>query len=56
MPHARALYRKRHKIENMFGKRKDWRRIHTCHDRCEHIHGSHRCSGKGHLLSMTNEP
>ena len=26
IPHDRALYRKRHKIENMFGKLKDWRR------------------------------
>ena len=25
----RTLYRSRHKIENMFGKLKDWRRIHT---------------------------
>jgi transposase len=25
----RELYRSRHKIENMFGKLKDWRRIHT---------------------------
>ncbi|WP_404947653.1 hypothetical protein [Rhizobium ruizarguesonis] len=23
------LYKQRHKIENMFGKLKDWRRIHT---------------------------
>ena len=29
IPHDRVLYRKRHKIENMFGKLKDWRRIHT---------------------------
>jgi transposase len=25
----KALYRQRHKIENMFGRLKDWRRIHT---------------------------
>lgn len=24
IPHDRMLYRKRHKIENMFGKLKDW--------------------------------
>jgi transposase len=29
IPHDAALYRRRHKIENMFGKLKDWRRIHT---------------------------
>jgi transposase len=32
----KSLYRKRHKIENMFGKLKDWRRIHTRYDRCAH--------------------
>ena len=36
IPHDRALYRQRHKIENMFGKLKDWRRIHTRYDRCAH--------------------
>lgn len=34
--HDRALYRQRHRIENMFGKLKDWRRIHTRYDRCAH--------------------
>jgi putative transposase len=29
IPHDPALYKKRHKIENMFGKLKDWRRSHT---------------------------
>jgi transposase len=32
--HDRELYRQRHKIENMFGRLKDWRRIHTRYDRC----------------------
>jgi len=32
----RTLYRQRHKIENMFGRLKDWRRIHTRYDRCAH--------------------
>ena len=36
IPHDRTLYRKRHKIENMFGKLKDWRRIHIRYDRCAH--------------------
>ena len=35
-PVNRALYRQRHKIENMFGRLKDWRRIHTRYDRCAH--------------------
>lgn len=29
-----ALYRQRHRIENMFARFKDWRRIHTRYDRC----------------------
>ena len=36
IPHDRQLYRQRHRIENMFGKLKDWRRIHTRYDRCAH--------------------
>ena len=36
IPHDKDLYRQRHKIENMFGKLKDWRRIHTRYDRCAH--------------------
>ena len=36
IPHDAVLYRQRHRIENMFGKLKDWRRIHTRYDRCAH--------------------
>ena len=36
IPHDKALYKQRHRIENMFGKLKDWRRIHTRYDRCAH--------------------
>ncbi len=36
IPHDRTLYRERHKIEIMFGRLKDWRRIHTRYDRCAH--------------------
>jgi transposase len=32
----KALYRLRYKIEIMFGRLKDWRRISTRHDRCAH--------------------
>ena len=32
IPHDKALCRKRRKIENNFGKLKDWRRIHTRYD------------------------
>jgi transposase len=31
-----TLYKPRHKVENMFGKLKDWRRIATRYDRCAH--------------------
>jgi transposase len=36
IPHDPVLYRQRHKIEIMFGRLKDWRRIHTRYDRCAH--------------------
>ena len=36
IPHDTTRYRQRHKIENMFGRLKDWRRIHTRYDRCAH--------------------
>ena len=32
----KELYKTRHKVENMFGRLKDWRRIHTRYDRCAH--------------------
>lgn len=31
-----ALYKQRHKVENMFAKLKDWRRVATRYDRCAH--------------------
>jgi transposase len=41
--HDRTLYRQRHKIENMFGRIKDWRRVHTRYDRCAHTFMSAIC-------------
>ena len=32
----RAIYKLRHKVENMFGRLKDWRRVATRYDRCAH--------------------
>lgn len=32
----KQLYRQRHKIENVFGRIKDWRRVATRYDRCAH--------------------
>lgn len=43
IPHDRTLYRQRHRIMNMFGKLKDWRRIHTRYDRCAHTFMSAIC-------------
>jgi transposase len=41
--HDRALYRQRHRIENMFGKIEDWHRINTRYDRCAHTFMSAIC-------------
>ena len=41
--HNRTLYRQRHKIENMFGRLKDWRRVHARYDRCAHTFMSAIC-------------
>ena len=43
IPHDRQLYRQRHRIENMFGRLKDWRRIHTRYNRCAHTFMSAIC-------------
>ena len=34
--YCKTLYKQRHKIENMFAKLKDWRRIAMRFDRCAH--------------------
>ncbi len=41
--HDKLLYRQRHKVENMFAKLKDWRRVHTRYDRCAHTFFSAIC-------------
>ena len=41
--YSKALYKKRHKVENMFAKLKDWRRIATRYDRCAHTFMSAIC-------------
>jgi transposase len=42
-PYDKALYKQRHKIENMFARLKDWRRIATRYDRCAHTFFSSIC-------------
>jgi len=39
----KTLYKQRHKIENMFGRIKDWRRIAMRYDRCAHTFFSAIC-------------
>ena len=36
IPHDTLLYRQRHRVEIMFGRIKDWRRIAMRYDRCAH--------------------
>ena len=44
IPHDTVLYRRRHKIENMFGRLKVWRRIHHTLPRCAQTFMSAICS------------
>jgi len=41
--YCKDLYKQRHKIENMFAKLKDWRRIAMRYDRCAHTFFSAIC-------------
>ncbi|MGY4799872.1 transposase [Teichococcus aerofrigidensis] len=43
IPYDKALYRQRHRIENMFGRLEDWRRIAMRYDRCAHTFMSAIC-------------
>ncbi|PWK65656.1 putative transposase [Aminobacter sp. AP02] len=42
-PYDKALYRQRHKVENLFARLKDWRRIATRYNRCAHTFFSAIC-------------
>lgn len=43
IPYDKVLYRQRHRIENAFGRIKDWRRIAMRYDRCAHTFFSAIC-------------
>ena len=43
LPYVKVLYRQRHRIENAFGRLKDWRRVATLYDRCAHTFFSAIC-------------
>jgi transposase len=55
IPHDTILYRQRHKIENMFGRLKDRRRIHTRYDRCAHTFISAICIAATVIFWPINE-
>ncbi len=42
-PYDKVLYKQRHKVENLFAKLKDWRRVATRYDRCAHTFFSAIC-------------
>jgi putative transposase len=54
IPHDRMLYRQRYRIENMFGRLKDWRRIAMRYDRCAHTLMSAICLAAA-ILFWINE-
>jgi transposase len=43
VPYDKELYKQRHKIEIMFGRLKDWRKIAMRYDRCAHTFFSAIC-------------
>jgi len=50
------LYKERRRIENMFGRLKDWRRIATRYDRCADLFLSACCLGLRPLVAVNPEP
>lgn len=51
----KVLYEQRHKIENMFGRLKDWRRLNPLRQVCTHLLLSHLHRCNRHLLALINE-
>jgi len=47
------LYKQRHKIEIMFGRLKDWRRIAMRYDRCAHTFFSAICIAASFIFYLT---
>lgn len=50
--HDRALCRQRHRIENLFARIKDWRRIATRRDRCGEMFLSAICTAATVMFSL----
>ena len=58
-PYDKHLYRQRHKVEDLFAKLKDWRRIATRYDRCAHTFFTAICIAAAvafYLKSMSPDP
>ena len=53
--HDRVLYRQRHKIANMLGRLKDWRRVLTLRTMRTHLHVRNLHRSRCHLLALINE-
>jgi transposase len=47
-----ALYKRRHKIENMFGRLKGWRRVHTRYGQCAHTFMSAICTAAAVIFRL----
>jgi transposase len=43
LPYDKSLHRQRHRVENMIGRLKDWRRVATRYDRCAYTFFSAIC-------------
>ena len=57
IPYNADIYKQRNRIERMFGRLKDWRRIATRYHRCAHTFMSAICiAANRHLLVMSPEP
>lgn len=55
LPYNKTLYRQRHRIENAFGRLKDWRRIAMRYDRCSHTFFSAICLAATVTFWLPNE-
>jgi transposase len=55
IPHDAVLYKQRHKIENMFGRLKDWRHSHSIRPLRPHLLLKHMHSSGRHLLALISE-
>jgi len=53
--YCKTLYRQRHKVENMFAKAKDWRRISMRYDRCAHTSSALSASRQPLSFGSVNE-